>query len=144
MRFRFLIATLASFLLGAAALVTPATAEAAIGRCGKCGTITRVETIAYEGDKGAQGAVAGVIIGGLLGNQIGSGSGRTAATIAGAIGGGLVGRKVDRNDSANGERGLRLEIRMDNGSMRTVEIAGTPRLYKGDRVRVERNRVDLL
>ena len=144
MRFRFLIAALASFLVGASALLAPSGAEAYVGRCGKCGTITRVETIVYDADKGAQGVVAGGIIGGLLGNQIGGGSGKAAATVAGVIAGGLIGRKVDKKSGSNGERGLRLEIRMDRGGFRTIEIAGTPRLYRGDRVRVERDRVDLL
>ena len=115
-----------------------------VGRCGSCGTIQDIDNIVYDADKGAQGAVVGAIIGGLLGNQIGSGSGRTAATVAGAVGGGLVGRKVDKKNSGNGEPGVRLLIKMDKGGTRTIELHGRPRLYKGDRVKVKRNSVELL
>ena len=115
-----------------------------VGRCGSCGTIQDIDNIVYDADKGVQGAVVGGIIGGLLGNQIGSGSGRTAATVAGVVGGGLVGRKVDKNNSGNGEPGVRLLIKMDKGGTRTIELHGRPRLYKGDRVKVKRNSVELL
>ena len=144
MRFRFLLAAFAALLIGGSALLVPQDAEAYVGRCGRCGTIVRVDRIVYDRDSGREGAVAGAIIGGLIGNQVGGGDGRRAATVAGAIAGGLIGRKVDRDSRSRGQRGLRLEIRMDRGGIRTVEIAGTPRLYRGDRVRVLRDRVDLL
>lgn len=136
--------TLVAILIAIATLSIAAPASAYTGRCGKCGTIVDVDYIRYDRDRGAQGAVAGAIIGGLLGNQVGSGSGRDAATVAGAIAGGLIGRKVDRKDRGEGERGLRLNIRMDRGGYRTIEVHGDPRLYKGDRVRVHGDRIELI
>jgi outer membrane lipoprotein SlyB len=130
-----------SFLLLALILASPASAQY---RCGSCGTITDVDRIMYNPDKGAGGAVLGAIIGGVLGNQIGGGSGRTAATVGGAVAGGLIGHKVDKNNAPGEQEGLRLEIRMDNGSYRTVEIHGRMRLYRGDRVKVRGNKVELL
>jgi uncharacterized protein YcfJ len=127
-----------------ALIVAPGLATAASGRCGSCGIVERVEKITYEKDKGVGGAVLGTIIGGVIGNQFGSGSGRTAMTIAGAAGGGLIGHKVDKNHSANGEPGLRLQIRMDKGGNKTIEIAGNQRIYKGDRVKVFRDHVEIV
>ena len=141
---KLITGTLLGLVVLLASLLPAATSQAYVGRCGSCGTVTRVEHIDYDRDRGGQGAVAGAIIGGLLGNQVGSGDGRRAATVAGAIAGGLIGRKIDRNSDARGERGLRLEIRMDRGGYRTVEIAGAMRIYRGDRVRVRRDRVELL
>ena len=43
-----------------------------------------------------------------------------------------------------GERGLRIEVRMDKGGYRIVEIHGDMRIYRGDRVRVYRDHVELL
>ncbi|HET7844882.1 MAG TPA: glycine zipper 2TM domain-containing protein [Xanthomonadales bacterium] len=125
-------------------LMLPGVASAASGRCGSCGIVEKVEKIVYDKDKGVGGAVLGTIVGGLIGNQFGSGSGRTAMTVAGAAGGGLIGHKVDKNHSANGEPGLRLSIRMDKGGYKTLEIAGEQRIYKGDRVKVFRDHVELV
>lgn len=131
------------------ALLAPLPSEAG-GRyrdrlCGSCGTVVDVDRIRYGRDSGTEGAVIGAIIGGAIGNQAGRGDGRRAATVAGAIAGGLIGREVDRNDGrGGGQRGLRLEIRMDRGDYRTIEIHGDMRIYRGDRVRVHRNRVELL
>lgn len=108
------------------------------------GIVTKVEKIIYEKDKGVGGAVLGTIIGGVLGNQIGGGSGRKVATVAGAATGGYIGYKQDKKNSRNGEPGLRLEIRMDAGGTRYVEIAGQPRIYRGDRVKVHGDRVELV
>jgi outer membrane lipoprotein SlyB len=122
-------------------------AEAQRYRCGNCGTVEDVDRIWYERgrDSGREGAVIGAIIGGAIGNQAGKGDGRTAATIAGAVVGGLIGREIDRSDGrGRGERGLRLRIRMDRGYRQTVEIAGEPRIYRGDRVRLRNRRVDLI
>lgn len=138
------LAMLAALLAGVA--VAP-DAQARNMRCAQCGTVERVDRIWYEGrrDSGREGAVIGAIIGGAIGNQAGRGDGRTAATIAGAVVGGLIGRDVDRrNDRDRGERGLRLEVRMDRGFYQTVEIHGDQRIYRGDRVRLRNGRVDLI
>ncbi len=132
-------------LVAAAAAWLPSTpAEAHVGRCGNCGTVQDVDYIVYERDRGAQGAVVGAIIGGLLGNQVGGGRGRDAATVAGAVAGGLIGRRVDKNHRGPGERGVRILIKLDRGGTRTIELHGDPRIYRGDRVRVWRDRVELL
>lgn len=126
--------------------LTTATAEARHGLCGGCGTVVDVDRIYYDrgGDRGAEGAILGAIIGGALGNQVGDGSGRRAATVGGAVAGALIGRKADRRGRGRGERGLRLEVRMDGGGYRVVEVHGDMRIYRGDRVRLRRDRVVLL
>ncbi|HVF35506.1 MAG TPA: hypothetical protein VND91_09315 [Candidatus Saccharimonadia bacterium] len=42
------------------------------------------------------------------------------------------------------ERGTRIEIRMDKGGRRVIQVHGDPRIYKGDRVRLYRDRIELL
>ena len=41
-------------------------------------------------------------------------------------------------------RGTRIEIRMDKGGKRVIHVHGDPRIYKGDRVRLYRDRLELL
>ncbi len=143
-------------------------------RCGNCGTVERVQRIRYDDsrydnsryddnrgrdnrDSGTEGLILGALIGGALGNQVGKGDGRTAATIAGVVAGGAVGRNIDRNDNSsrysrnrryddrNGNSdGVRLQVRMDGGGYRTVEVAGNLNIYRGDRVRLNRDRVVVL
>ena len=137
-------------------------------RCNNCGTVERVERIRYDQsrydyrgrddrsnrDSGTEGMIIGALIGGALGNQVGGGSGRTAATVAGAVAGGAVGRNIDRNNdndrydrnyNRSGTRnGVRLRVRMDQGGYQTVEVAGNLSVYRGDRVRLRNDRVELL
>jgi outer membrane lipoprotein SlyB len=141
---RHVLPKVLSLALLAVLATVPDTAAARGGRCGNCGVVTNVDRIVYDNDKGAGGAVLGAIIGGLIGNQVGSGSGRKVATVAGAVGGGLIGRNQDLKRGGNGEPGLRLDIRMDKGGYRTLEIAGQPRIYRGDRVKVYNDRVELV
>lgn len=42
------------------------------------------------------------------------------------------------------ERGTRVEIRMDKGGKRIIHVHGDPRIYKGDRIRIYRDRIELL
>lgn len=134
-----------AFVLQLAA--TPADARPL--RCGNCGTVLDVDNIWYEdqggrgGDSGREGAVVGAIIGGLLGNQVGGGSGRKVATVGGAVAGGLIGHRIDRNNGVRdgGFRGKRVEVRMDRGGYRVVEVHGDMRIYRGDRVRVLSDRI---
>ena len=136
---------LAAVLVAIALQLAPATAGAAhYGRCGNCGTVVDVDAIYYDRDSNADGAVLGAIIGGLIGNQVGSGSGRRAATVGGAVAGGLIGREADSRRGDRGERGTRIEVRMDRGGIRVVEVHGDMRIYRGDRVRVYRGRVEIL
>ncbi len=55
--------------------------------------------------------------------------------------GGLVGLKAGGADDA---RGLRLEVKMDGGGVRTIEIVEGVRVYKGDRLRVHADHVEML
>lgn len=131
------------FLLLAAslALVHAADAPARTLRCSQCGTVIDVDPIRYDRDVGAEGAIVGAIVGAAIGSQVGSGSGRRAATVAGAVAGGLVGRNADRHQRRGGEIGRRLELRMDRGGYRVIEVHGPMRIYRGDRVRVLPDRI---
>jgi outer membrane lipoprotein SlyB len=69
----------------------------------------------------------------VLGHQIGSGRGNTAATIIGAAGGAYAGHQVEKNVN----KGTRydVEVRMTDGTLRTVPYDAEPGFKTGDRVR---------
>ncbi|SEB21358.1 glycine zipper 2TM domain-containing protein [Variovorax sp. YR216] len=96
--------------------------------CSVCGHVESVQTIKRQKPTTGVGAVAGGVVGGVLGNQIGSGRGRTLATVAGAVGGGFAGNEVEKRTHM--ETVYKVSVRMDNGTLRTVETATAPPVGK--------------
>jgi outer membrane lipoprotein SlyB len=91
---------------------------------------------------GTGGAIVGAVVGGLLGNQVGSGRGRTAATVAGAAGGAMVGAQMGQNMGQNNgqpQGTYLIDVRMDNGSFRTLRQSDITGLQPGSRVRIDNN-----
>jgi outer membrane lipoprotein SlyB len=101
--------------------------------CSNCGTVVAVTPIQKQGSGSGAGAVAGGAVGAVLGNQIGKGGGRTVATILGAIGGGVAGNMIEKN--VRKETVYRVQVRMEDGSTRTVEQASLPTV--GSKVTVD-------
>jgi outer membrane lipoprotein SlyB len=132
-------------LLGAAALtgVLPSanTAPGAGGKsiaqaakCASCGTIESIRAVEVKGESSGVGAVAGAVTGGLLGNQVGSGSTRTVLTVGGAAGGAFAGDAVEKHLKKH--VAWRVQVRLDNGTLRTLSMKAQPPFAVGDRVRV--------
>ncbi|MEJ8815029.1 glycine zipper 2TM domain-containing protein [Variovorax ureilyticus] len=96
--------------------------------CPVCGHVESVQTIKRQKPTTGVGAVAGGVVGGVLGNQIGSGRGRTLATVAGAVGGGFAGNEVEKRTHM--ETVYKVSVRMDSGTLRTVETATAPPVGK--------------
>ena len=101
--------------------------------CANCGTVEAVTAVQKQGSGGGVGTVAGGAVGAVIGNQVGKGSGRTVATILGAIGGGLAGNMIEKNIKK--ETVYRVQVRMEDGSTRTVEQSTLPAV--GSRVTVD-------
>lgn len=118
-----------------AATSAPLPAPAAKEVCLNCATVTAVTPLEREGTPSGAGVVAGGVLGALVGNQFGGGDGKTLATIAGAVGGGIAGNTVEKKMKKTTV--YQVELRMDNGDMRSIEQA-TP-VGVGARVRVEGN-----
>ena len=89
--------------------------------CNSCGTVQSVTPIQRDGVGGGGGALAGGVLGAVVGNQIGGGEGKNLATILGAIGGGLAGNAVEKKMKK--ETVYQVQVRMDDGSVRTLEQA---------------------
>ncbi|MCJ0765488.1 glycine zipper 2TM domain-containing protein [Variovorax terrae] len=115
---------------------TPAPAPApARVVCANCGTIESVTPVEHKGSGSGLGAVAGGVLGAVVGNQVGGGTGRTVATVLGAVGGGYAGNAVEKNMKKT--TAYQVQVRMEDGSVRTIEQATAPAV--GARVVVDGN-----
>ena len=114
----------------ARATAQPAPAKAV---CADCATVTAVTPVEREGQTSGTGAVAGGVLGAVIGNQIGQGQGKDVATVLGAIGGGIAGNQVEKKMKKITV--YVVELRMDDGSQRTLELAEPAGV--GARVRVQ-------
>lgn len=104
----------------------PADPAAQRSVCAGCGRVEAVTPIARKGQAQGAGAVAGGVLGAVVGNQIGKGDGRAIATILGAVGGGVAGHALEKNTRASIV--YLVQVRMDDGSLRQVELAAAPAL----------------
>ncbi len=107
------------------------------------GRVVGIDTIAGNGNgrTSGAGAVIGGVVGGVLGHQIGSGRGNTAATIGGAVAGAAVGNEMERRRESGGDIAYRVDVRLDNGALRSATSENIGDLRVGDRVRIENGRV---
>jgi outer membrane lipoprotein SlyB len=103
--------------------------------CTDCGVVEGVRAVQQKGKGTGLGAVAGGVLGGVVGHQMGGGKGKTALTVLGAIGGGLAGNEVEKRARATTVYEVR--VRMDDGSVRTLQLAKAP--TPGEHVIVEGN-----
>lgn len=104
----------------------PAPRPAAV--CAVCGHVESVRPVQHPVPASGVGAVAGGVLGGVLGHQIGNGNGRTAATVIGAVGGGFAGNEVEKRYHT--ATVYEVGVRMQDGSLRTVETATAPPVGK--------------
>lgn len=110
---------------------------AAVRECANCATVLSVQSEKRKGEGTGVGAVGGAVLGGVVGHQIGGGHGKDAMTVLGAVGGGLAGHEVEKNVRATTV--YRVQLRMDDGSTRTVTQSAAPAI--GARVEVEGHRL---
>lgn len=104
---------------------------------GRTGVVVAIDTVDARQSTSGGGALAGGVVGAVVGRQFGSsGGGRTLGTIAGAVGGALIGNEIEAQQG-NTQARYRVQVQMDNGSMRSFNYAQLGDLRVGDRVRVQ-------
>ncbi len=103
--------------------------------CSYCGVVEAVDEVKHKGEATGLGAIAGGVLGAAVGNQAGQGNGRKAMTVLGAVGGGLAGHEVEKR--ARGETVYQVRIRLDDGTVRTIEQPTAPKV--GARVELQGN-----
>ena|SRR5690349_8997928 len=103
------------------------------------GVVRNIDLVQTRQSSGG-GAIIGGVLGAVIGNQFGAGTGRAAATAAGAVGGAIAGNEIEKR-RAGTDQAYRVTIAMDNGALRTVDVADTGGLQPGERVRVDGNQI---
>jgi outer membrane lipoprotein SlyB len=118
--------------------------------CATCGTVESAVAVQRQGKVNGVavgnttigiGTVAGGVLGGVLGNQVGGGNGKTAMTVLGAAGGAYAGNTVEKNMKK--VTFYQMRVRMNNGSIRTIEqaspvAAGSSVVVEGNSLRLAR------
>lgn len=105
-----------------------AAAQPAPPPCAVCGRVESVRPVQRAQKTTGVGAVAGGVVGGLVGNQFGHGNGRVATTVLGAVGGGFAGNAIEKH--VRTVTVYEVGVRMDNGTLRTVETKTAPPIGK--------------
>ena len=108
-------------------------AQVAAAACRECGVVVSINAVKVQGKTDGVGAVAGGVGGALVGNSIAGGRNRTLGGVAGAIGGGLLGNAIEKHERSTTV--FDVNVRMDDGSLRTVRESTSPAV--GEKVRVE-------
>ena len=100
------------------------------------GHVSSIEIVPVASRPSGAGAILGAVIGGVVGNQFGSGTGRALATGAGIVGGAVAGNAIENRNKRDDEI-YRVWIRLDNGTMRSMDFHRVDDLRVGNRVRYE-------
>jgi outer membrane lipoprotein SlyB len=103
--------------------------------CTDCGIVTAVREVKTPGQAQGLGAVAGGVLGGVIGNQIGNGRGRDAARVVGILGGAVAGHQIEKQARRNVR--YEIDVRMDDGTLRTVTQPQAPALQPGQPVHLD-------
>lgn len=119
----------------------PARRETAapVPACTNCGVVESVNTVEVKGEASGAGAVIGGVTGLIVGNQIGDGRGKTLAKVAGAAGGAYAGHQIEKNAKKTVQ--YQVAVRMNNGTLRTIQQPSGDGLIAGTRVKVVGNTV---
>lgn len=107
--------------------------------CVDCAEVVAIRTLRKDGDSSGVGAVGGGLVGAIAGHQVGAGRGKEAMTVLGAIGGVLGGNEVEKKVKATTQ--YLVDLRMADGSMRTLAQGVPPPYTVGTPVRVRGNTI---
>lgn len=102
------------------------------GILGVVESVREVSTPATESN--GVGPIAGGIAGAVVGNQFGKGMGRNVATVLGAAVGAFGGREIEQRVRAT--KHWEVQVRLDDGSSRTINSEAQPYWQGGERVRL--------
>ena len=101
--------------------------------CADCGVVVAVRQSEKKGEGTGVGAVVGGVAGAVLGREIADG--RDAGTLLGAAGGAVAGHQIERH--ARTTKRFHVDVRMENGTLKTVTSETQPAWKSGDRVRLQ-------
>ncbi len=107
--------------------------QVAAAQCRECGVVESVTAVKVQGQANGTGAVVGGVGGAVVGNRIAGNDNRALGGVIGAVGGGLIGNAIEKHQRSSIVYDV--NVRMSDGSLRTVRQSTAPTL--GEKVRVE-------
>lgn len=130
------VAAITGYLPGSEASKA-AVAEPAKPACLDCGVVVAVRQSEKKGEGTGVGAIVGGVAGAVVGREISDG--RDAGTLLGAAGGAVAGHQIERH--ARTTKRFHVDVRMEDGSVKTVTTQARPAWKSGDRVRLRDGRL---
>jgi len=128
------VAAMTGYLPGTRAVESPELPKEIVKpACTDCGVVVSVRQSEKKGEGTGVGAVVGGVAGAVLGREIADG--RDAGTLLGAAGGAVAGHQIERH--ARTTKRFHVDVRMENGTLRTVSSDTQPAWKSGDRVRMQ-------
>lgn len=113
------------------------------------GTVDRIEVVDTRVGVTGAGAATGALVGGVLtsplghGGPRGHGPGFLPFALVGVVAGALIGHHIEEQQArASSERHYRVFIDFDDGQTRAYNVADLNGLRVGERVRIERGRIE--
>ena len=116
----------------------PQQQAAAVSVCADCGVVVRVNAIEVKAEPTGVGAVIGGVAGAVVGHEIAERH-RDLGTVVGAAGGAFAGHQIERQTRTR--QRFAIQVRMNDGSTRTVTVDERPAWKSGDRVRLQHGRL---
>jgi len=114
---------------------SPVTQAPVAPACANCGVVESIREVKQSGDASGVGAVAGGVGGAVVGKQFGKGHGNDLLTVLGAVGGAIAGHQVEKNVRSTVV--YEVNVRMEDGSVRSFPQSTPPAWRPGERVRVD-------
>jgi outer membrane lipoprotein SlyB len=134
------VAAITGYLPGSAAKSADQAASAPAAKpapCADCGVVVAVRQVEVKGKGTGLGAVAGGVAGAVVGHEISDG--KDLGTLVGAAGGAFAGHQIERH--ARTTKRFHVDVRMTDGTVKTVAFNSQPSWKSGDRVRLQNGKL---
>ncbi len=106
--------------------------------CSDCGVVVHVKQVEVKGEATGMGAVIGGVAGAVVGRELADRR-RDVGTVVGAAGGAIAGHQIERH--ARTKQRYTVQVRMNDGSIKSVTFDEPPSWQSGDRVRVQNGKL---
>ena len=114
-----------------------ATAKPILKPCAECGVIVAIKQVEVKGEGTGVGAVVGGLVGAVFGHEVAKD--KDVGTVVGAAGGAVAGHQIERH--ARSSKRYEIQVRMSDGSVRTLSSSTQPIWKAGDRVRLQNGKL---
>jgi outer membrane lipoprotein SlyB len=109
--------------------------------CANCGVVEAVIETTRPGEGSGIGIAGGALGGAVVGKQFGKGHGQDLLAVLGAVGGAIAGNQIEK--SVRATKVYEVRVRMEDGSVKSVNQTTAPTWRNGDHVKVDGGSISL-